>query len=38
MEGKSLVVTGLRNRLMAFSIRFAPRSMVRKVVRGIQEQ
>jgi hypothetical protein len=38
MDGKSVVVTGLRNRLMAFSVRFAPRSMVRKVVRGIQEQ
>jgi len=38
MKGQSLVVTGLRNRLMAFSIRFAPRSVVRKVVRRIQEQ
>ena len=36
-QGQSLVVTGLRNRLMAFSIRFAPRSVVRKIVRGIQE-
>src|SRR5262249_3760410 len=31
MKGQSLVVTGLRNRLMAFSIRFAPRWAVRKV-------
>ena len=37
MHGKPLVVTGLRNRLMAFSVRFGPRSLVRKVVRGIQE-
>jgi short-subunit dehydrogenase len=37
MEGQSLVVTGLRNRLMAFSIRLAPRSVVRKIVRRIQE-
>jgi hypothetical protein len=38
MQGRSLVITGLRNRLMAFSIRFAPRSVVLKVVRRIQEQ
>lgn len=37
MAGKPLVVTGLRNRLMAFSVRFGPRSLVRKVVRRIQE-
>ena len=38
LQGKPLVITGLRNRLMAFSVRFGPRSLVRKVVRGIQEQ
>ena len=38
MAGKPLVVTGLRNRLMAFSVRFGPRALVRRVVRGIQEQ
>lgn len=38
MAGKPLIVTGLRNRLMAFSVRFGPRSVVRKVVRRIQEQ
>ena len=37
MQGKPLVITGLRNQLMAFSVRFGPRSLVRKVVRGIQE-
>lgn len=38
MQGKPLVVTGLRNRLMAFSIRLGPRALVRKIVRSIQEQ
>ena len=38
MAGKPLVITGLRNRLMAFSVRFGPRALVRKIVRGIQEQ
>ncbi len=37
MAGKPLVITGTRNKLMTFSERFAPRSMVRKIVRGIQE-
>lgn len=38
MAGKPLVVTGLRNLLMAFSVRFGPRAVVRKIVRRIQEQ
>jgi len=29
--GKALVIAGPRNRLMAFAIRFAPRSLVRKI-------
>jgi short-subunit dehydrogenase len=37
MDGKSLVITGLRNKLLTFSERFAPRSWVRKIVRGMQE-
>ncbi|MCU1287038.1 MAG: short-chain dehydrogenase/reductase [Acidobacteriales bacterium] len=37
MAGKPLVITGTRNKLMTFSERFAPRSLVRKIVRGIQE-
>jgi short-subunit dehydrogenase len=37
MDGKALVITGTRNKLMTFSERFAPRSMVRKIVRGMQE-
>jgi uncharacterized protein len=37
MSGKPLVITGTRNWLMAQSVRIGPRSIVRKVVRGIQE-
>jgi uncharacterized protein len=37
MSGKPLVITGTRNWLMAQSVRIGPRSVVRKVVRGIQE-
>jgi len=37
MDGKAVVITGTRNKLMTFSERFAPRSMVRKIVRGMQE-
>jgi short-subunit dehydrogenase len=37
MAGKPLVITGLKNKLMTFSERFAPRSWVRKIVRGMQE-
>ena len=34
--GKSLVVTGWKNKLMTLSVRFSPRSVVRKAVRRIQ--
>jgi short-subunit dehydrogenase len=37
LQGKSMVITGTRNWLMAQSVRIGPRSVVRKVVRGIQE-
>jgi short-subunit dehydrogenase len=37
LAGKPLVITGTRNWLLAQSIRFSPRSLVRKFVRGIQE-
>jgi short-subunit dehydrogenase len=37
LQGKPLVITGTRNWLMAQSVRIGPRSVVRKVVRGIQE-
>jgi short-subunit dehydrogenase len=38
MAGKTVVIPGLANKLMAQSIRFSPRSMVTKVVRRIQEE
>ena len=34
-SGKILVIPGVRNRLTAFSIRFAPRSLVRKVAKRL---
>src|SRR3989338_3107317 len=36
MAGKSVVIPGLRNRVLAFSIRLMPRAMVTQIVRGIQ--
>ncbi len=36
--GKAVVIPGLRNRLMAWSVRFSPRSVVSKVVRQMQEK
>jgi len=38
LKGKTLVIPGLRNNLLARSIGFFPRSLVTKVVRGIQEK
>jgi short-subunit dehydrogenase len=35
--GRPVVVTGLRNRLMAASTRFAPRLVVRKVVKSLNK-
>jgi short-subunit dehydrogenase len=35
-RGKVIVVPGLANKLLAFSVRFAPRSFVRKLVKGLQ--
>ena len=37
-RGRTVVIPGLRNRLLAFSIRLAPRTLVTRVVRWIQEQ
>ena len=37
MAGKTVVIPGLRNRLLAQSVRVSPRSMVTKVVRAMQE-
>jgi short-subunit dehydrogenase len=36
--GKAVVVPGVRNRLMAFSVRLSPRSMVTAAVRKMQEK
>ena len=38
MAGKSVVIPGFRNRLLAFSVRLTPRAMVTQIVRGIQEK
>jgi short-subunit dehydrogenase len=35
-RGKSLVIPGARNKLGAMSVRFAPRSVVRKIVKRLQ--
>jgi short-subunit dehydrogenase len=37
MKGKAIVVPGWRNKLLAFAIRFVPRSIVRAAVRKAQE-
>jgi short-subunit dehydrogenase len=36
-RGQVLVVTGLRNKLMAFAVRFGPRSLVRKIAGRFQK-
>jgi short-subunit dehydrogenase len=38
MAGKTVVIPGLGNKLLAQSIRFSPRSMVTKIVRRMQEE
>lgn len=38
MARKPLVVAGLSNRLMAFSVRFTPRRLVVRITRALQEQ
>jgi uncharacterized protein len=38
MRGKTLVVTGLRNKIMAQSVRFSPRKMVTAIARRVQER
>lgn len=37
IQGKRIVIPGLKNRIMAASVRFAPRRLVTKAVRKIQE-
>jgi uncharacterized protein len=38
LEGKTIVIPGFRNALVARSVGFMPRGLVTKVVRGIQEK
>ena len=38
MKGKTVAIHGLMNRILAFSVRLMPRSVVRKVTRSIQER
>jgi short-subunit dehydrogenase len=35
-RGKVIVIPGLKNKLMAFSVRFSPRFVVRKLVKRFQ--
>ena len=35
-HSQSLVVPGLRNKAVAFAVRFAPRALVRKIVKRLQ--
>ncbi len=38
MKGKTIVIPGMKNRLLVRSVRFAPRKIVTKIVRKIQEK
>jgi short-subunit dehydrogenase len=38
LEGRTIVIPGLRNALVAHAVGFMPRGLVTKVVRGIQEK
>jgi len=38
LSGKTIVIPGFRNRLLASGYRFAPRGLITKIVRGIQER
>ena len=38
LEGKTVVIPGFRNALLARTVGFMPRKLVTKVVRGIQER
>lgn len=38
MRGRTIVIPGLKNRILAFSVRLAPRSTVTKTVRRMQER
>ncbi len=38
MRGKTVVIPGLKNKAIAFSVRLTPRNLVTKIVRAIQER
>ncbi|MUG97286.1 SDR family NAD(P)-dependent oxidoreductase [Scytonema sp. UIC 10036] len=38
MEGKTVVITGIKNKILAASVRFSTRKMVTKIVRSMQER
>jgi uncharacterized protein len=38
MRGKAVTISGFRNQVLAFLVRLAPRAIVRKVVRAIQDR
>jgi hypothetical protein len=38
MENKTVIVPGLKNQLLAQSVRFTPRHLVTKIVRSFQER
>jgi short-subunit dehydrogenase len=37
MAGKPVVIPGVRNRILAFSVRLAPRRLVTQIARRMQE-
>ncbi|KYC38382.1 short-chain dehydrogenase [Scytonema hofmannii PCC 7110] len=38
MKGKTVVLTGIKNKILAASVKFGPRKMVTKIVRSMQER
>jgi short-subunit dehydrogenase len=38
MVGKAIVIPGVKNKVLAQSVRFSPRSMVTKLVRSMQKE
>jgi short-subunit dehydrogenase len=38
MNGKTIVIPGMKNKLMIEALRLAPRSVITKIVRRLQEK
>jgi len=38
MNGKKIVIPGLINKLLAFSVRFAPRPVITKIVQSLNQK